>query len=281
MHLVRPLATPGLLSYYQFNEGGGVRVYDKVSARDGELTGGARRTPSGAIVGDGASDIVRLPEGTSTARFTTLGDVMDVAYGVAGDDIMLTRLHISPTAPPANRMLVGGRWWIVDVFSSTQRTEVASITLDASTLFTVEEGASRRFLTVTRGGWSTDTSWTLARGRGDATFNAASRTLTQGFSSGLGIPHQWVIAVEGGPVNVSDDPGQGPLELAPQPANDHVFMRNVPAGVDITIVDLFGRERLRVRADEGGSTTCDIRALEPGTYIVCWAHERRTLVILR
>ena len=133
-----------LLAYYQFNEPGG-RVNDKKGGRHGRLSGGASRQPSSAPVGGGSSRRLTISQAGSYA----LEEVgLTLAFDNAGDtpqgELVVSRLDLTPFAPPAAAFAADTAYWIVNNYGSNElpvpatlhfRTGLDPATAGAATLF--------------------------------------------------------------------------------------------------------------------------------------------------
>ncbi len=133
MHRTMTGTEPGLVAYWQFNEGAGTTAADIISGHDGTLNGGAAWAASDTPVGGGASATATAALGP--VDFGGTGVTMDFTANTTADPITVTRLDLDPFDAPAAAALtfLGGRYWVVERFGTGAFTADLTFTLDGLT----------------------------------------------------------------------------------------------------------------------------------------------------
>ena len=132
MHRTMTGAEPGLVAYWQLNEGSGVTAFDIVGGNDGTLTNmdAAAWVASDVPVGGGVSATATAAPGT--VDFSAAGVTMDFVTNETGDPITVTRLDLDPFDAPSGAELafLGGRYWVVERFGDGAFEASLTFTLD-------------------------------------------------------------------------------------------------------------------------------------------------------
>lgn len=271
MHLVKQPSEPGLVGYYQCNETISSVVFDRIRGRDGELEAGATRRISGALVGAGVSSLASSRANQPRLVFADIECELDLTYTADDEQILVTRLEITPTMLPTDRSIIQRRSWIVDAFTLDNRNqEVTSLRVGADRLIDSADAAQRTFSFLTRSGWTTSGDWTYSRSSGATSYGATTASLYNAFNRGVIVPHQFAISASGGPVGVDasgDGAGNAALRVAPQPASERVVVSSAHALGTVEILDQFGSVVIGV-ASPRTAASIDLDRLVPGWYLV-------------
>lgn len=283
MHLVKRNTERGLVAYYQCNESESATLFDRIRGRDGVLESGAGRSTSGALVGSGTSALAVTRANQPRVVFSDIGAELDVTNTIDDAQLLLTRLEITPAMLPSELNVIRDRSWIVDAFTLENRNhEITSLRVSAERLIDSADAAGRQFTMLSRPEWSTSASWTSARSTGPAPYSSATTSLYNSFSRGVIVPHQFAIAVTGGPVGVSaeDDVAPGPIMIAPQPSATTVqILGRTPLG-RVEILDQYGRV-VAERITDRTSIMMSVESLGSGWYIVRAGRASTPMCIVR
>ncbi|MCX6139630.1 MAG: PKD domain-containing protein [Candidatus Kapabacteria bacterium] len=283
MHRTKRVNEPGLIAYYQFNEFNTLDVYDKVGGRDGVRESGASTAHSGALVGDAESELQGMRTGVHRVRFESLGDEIEISNAIDGANVLLTRMLITPDSLPTPTQFIPERSWIVDVFSVDDRIhEVESAITSCDRLIDTADARTRTFQAYTRTLWSTGRDWTSAWTIGKSTYSSSEHALSTSFKRGVSAPHQWAIGVSGGAVGIHDQTvAQTNIVALPQPCSEVVQIKTANPCADIRFYDPLGALRLVYSASESLTTSCDVRSLPAGMYVVATEQGHIPIMILR
>ncbi|MCP4545218.1 MAG: hypothetical protein GY835_01980 [bacterium] len=129
MHLTLTGGETGLISYWQFNEGGGLVAADVVGGHDGVLTNmqGDEWYPSTAVVGAGES-ATWIVDATGVFDFSPASLSMDFTTKTGVDTVVATRIDLAPNLAQIHEPL-DGQHWVVEKYGSGSFTVDLEFTL--------------------------------------------------------------------------------------------------------------------------------------------------------
>ncbi len=133
MNLTYEGSEPGLLSYWQFNEGSGTSAGDPISNVDGTLNnmGDDDWIESTIALGGGTSDVQTVST-TGNVDFTGTGLSMDFTAKTGTDNIVVARIDTVPNINPTGvNTVFDDQYWVVNQFGSG--------TFEANLTFTISE----------------------------------------------------------------------------------------------------------------------------------------------
>ncbi|GIV58033.1 MAG: hypothetical protein KatS3mg042_0946 [Rhodothermaceae bacterium] len=133
MHRTMTGTEPGLVAYWQLNEGAGTTAADIISGHDGALNGGTAWAASDTPVGGGASASATAALGP--VDFAAPGLTITFTANTTADPITVTRLDLDPSDAPGGAALtfLDGRYWVVERFGTGTFTADLTFTVDGLT----------------------------------------------------------------------------------------------------------------------------------------------------
>jgi|GEM_PF-1854127 len=192
MHRTMTGAEPGLVAYWQFNEGSGTTAFDIVGGNDGTLNGGTAWASSDTPVGGGVSASATAAVGTVAFPGTDLS--MDFSTNTTNDPLTVTRLDLDPNEVPAGTALtvLGSQYWVVDRFGDGAFDVGLTITVPGLT--SADETSPERLKLLRRDSRAAGGTWSVAAhgvtvdaGAGTVTFSDVA-TFSQFVVARGGIP---------------------------------------------------------------------------------------------
>jgi len=270
MHLVRLKNETGLVGYYQFNESHGPLLFDKIAGRDGQLESGARRTPSGALVGPGAAQVVNAVERTNAFTFLRHEVSIRMLDTVpANTSMTLTRLYVLPDSSTRAQKTLLGSWFVIDAYTLDKRPlEVTGIMIACDSLFKPDEAGSRKFALQSRQKWDLDTKYSSALAQDGLVYNATEHTLqATSIARGMLTPHQLCIGYDGPSVDVREGSSTGITVTVHQQGSTMSITGSSALG-SVELVDLLGRMIRSHSLISDTHITMDTSDLQPGLYVV-------------
>ncbi|RMH69902.1 MAG: T9SS C-terminal target domain-containing protein, partial [Gemmatimonadetes bacterium] len=162
MHLTLVGTEPGLVSYWQFNEGTGSTTSDPISGNDGTLNNmdAADWVASTVATGAGASATAQPATGASTTTFTGTGVSMRFTTNTASDPIVVTRIDRTPNLVPSGTFTVyDSQYWVIHRYGSG--TFDTDLILTVAEDLTSLEAAYPERLSLYRRDATSDGAWTL------------------------------------------------------------------------------------------------------------------------
>ena len=278
MHHPTSTTEPGLLAWYQFNESGGLDLYDKHQGAPGHLERGADRRASTIPYGSGTTQILEALPPTWVA-FEQTG--IDLSLSSAIDaELMTTRILRRPDSLLTSQTLLGG-YWLVRALSDSG-DNINSLRASLRGQIGWEDGSSRRYhmwmreVDDHRAVWTDEPSLPTS----PPSYDPRSQTIRGWLTKSIPASFQVAFTVEGGPVSVEEQQ-QHAASIAPLPASDRLVVTTQHPASSIALRDMNGRI-LEVHIDQAGSSTVlNVSQLPPGTYLLCVGDERHLVPIIR
>ena len=271
MHLTRLSNETGLLAYYQFNESSGQRLYEKITGMDGALEAGARRAPSEALVGPGASQVVQLTSSSDTVFFDRHSARIDFTQPLQiNTSLALTRLYVLPDSAHRPTKTLLGSWFILDAFTLDKRSlEMRAFSVVADSLFDPATASGRRFNLQSRQRWDVQSAFSSALTPSGLTYNASRHLLSANtIERGMLTPQQLCISYDGTTISVQDDSAYHATSHI-RVDGEHIIIAHSNAGhMPVLVFNMVGEILASAVTQLGTQTVVYLGPVARGVYFV-------------
>jgi uncharacterized protein (DUF2141 family) len=117
MHLPVDFNAPGLVSYWQFNEGTGTMTYDLISQNNGVLTNMAENDWVASAIPFGKGYADTQTEAAGTADFTNTG-LSAFYHSQSGASVTVSRIDTTANIQPEADSVFSSQYWVVNRFGT-------------------------------------------------------------------------------------------------------------------------------------------------------------------
>lgn len=183
MHLTKPMGTPNLIHYYQFNEASGIAADRAGGGAHASFFGNAGRTTSTGPFGGGNSQTRTVTTGGSYYYNRTNVTLAFPNSGTYPDgDVVVSRINLQPDQTPGNNPIPNDVYWIFNNYGTNNSfSELTSLKFDnISPIITTNNGSEYKL--HKRASNADGNTW---GGELDYADEATSSSLT--FSNGNGV----------------------------------------------------------------------------------------------
>ena len=198
MHFPLTGTEPGLVSYWQFNEGSGSSISDKMGINNGTIVSGSldgivsnpayywhvSTTPFG--LGNSNTQVVTT---TGTNTFTNTGLAMNFTAKTGMDSIVVARIDSFPNINPTGLNAVFDRqYWAVHKYGTGTLTANLTFTINED-LTAEDESVPSKIKLYKRSGMADDSTWTYV-----ASATTVNATTKQATFNGITDFSQFIVA---------------------------------------------------------------------------------------